>query len=138
MNLHKSLRETPPYTGLLRVFGVLVTLAGLGFYWLVFAINEGARGLANLHILLVPATFFIIIGIGTFYLSRALTIILSILCAAVGLWLIVGSIFYVPFPWFLINVLLGSACLIPLYALIQIYRIDKRQMQTEQGAAANP
>jgi hypothetical protein len=39
--------------------------------------------------------------------------------AALGAWLIVGSILAVPFPWLLLNVGLGLACICPVGLLIR-------------------
>jgi len=126
MNLFLPFSRTPPYTGLIRVYGALATLFGLGFCWLAFTVNLGAHGIADWRILLVPGTFIVLIGTGTIFLLRVFSIILSIACTAIGLWLIIGSMLHVLFPWLILNILFGFVALIPLYSLIRIWEITKK------------
>jgi hypothetical protein len=68
-----------------------------------------------------PLTFFFVAtaaGIGLLFVKRWAAIIMSAATSYCGLWLIIGSILYVPFPFNLINIWVGSLLIMPLITTI--------------------
>ncbi len=52
------------------------------------------------------------------YRSKWAAICFSLANLSVALWLIIGSLLYVPFPWMLINFFVGAIFLLPMLITI--------------------
>ena len=63
------------------------------------------------------------VGIGLLLLRKWAAVLFSVASASAGLWLIIGSILYVPFPWLFINLGNGLCLFVPALASY-FYRQD--------------
>ena len=99
----------------LMVSGGIAVLLGLAIAAVAMFANPGARGVRDWRILFAPAVLFVTMGIGTLARQRWAVVILAIGFGAPGLWLVLGSLLYVPFPWLMINVAFGSVACVPAW-----------------------
>jgi hypothetical protein len=123
MNADPQIRSTSPVTTIaFRIMGVLAILCGLLFLFL-YLVNMNARkhGGHDLSGAIYFAIYWIPVGIGMLFLRRVFAVLITLPSVAMGLWLILGSIFHVSFPWLLINILYGCVFLIPGYLTIKAW-----------------
>ena len=100
----------------IRILGSLSLLGGLSFFAVCAARDPYAPVTAKA--LIIPGVVFSILGVGLLLLRRSAAVVLSAISCPVGFWLIIGSLLEVPFPWVLINLMFGTAALLPLLVLI--------------------
>lgn len=75
----------------------------------------------NLAAVTVPALTLFLIGIGLFLHKKWSAALFFVLCAVGGIWVIVGSIVAVPMPWSILDMLLGSAMLVPCFVTVRYW-----------------
>ncbi len=104
-----------------RMLGVLTSLIGVGEI-VVWAANMETRrnGGRDLSWLIWLGLVTLLIAISVIRLNRWSIMFCSFCYALLGCWLILGSFWHVPFPWLLLNVVLGFCCLLPLIYFIRI------------------
>jgi len=95
---------------------LLIGVADLALCWAnTPARVDGGRDLS-------PFCYYgsVAIGLGVCVLLhyRWAIIMCCVLYAGLGMWLIIGSLGRVPFPWVLINAGLGAVCLVPMALLV--------------------
>lgn len=86
-----------------KVFGTLTLLSAAATAWIVFSNTEvrhqGGRDLSGL----LPQVYVEApLGFGLFFLRRWAALLFSAALLAIAVWLIVGSVQYVPWPWMLV------------------------------------
>jgi hypothetical protein len=64
-----------------------------------------------------------IVGIGLLFLRKWAALLLLAALMAFAIWLIVGSILYVPFPWNLINFIFAFVALLPTYVIFRSWSL---------------
>ena len=88
-----------------RVFGGLAILAAvlcvIAFFANIRARHSGGHDISSVIYL---AVFFAIVGVGLLLLRKVAALLFCIPVFVLGVVLVFGSIFRVPFPWLLINV----------------------------------
>ncbi|MEY2538524.1 MAG: hypothetical protein QOG67_2264 [Verrucomicrobiota bacterium] len=70
----------------------------------------------------VCGSFLILFGLGTLFLHRWAAVGLSLGFAAVALWLMVGSIWHVPFPWILLSFAVVAGFCFPALATLYAWK----------------
>jgi hypothetical protein len=103
----------------IRLSGAFSVLLSLALGWLAVTMNPGAHGIESPKEGLWVAGVLLLLGIGTILLRRWAVLILSFASGLVGVWLAIGSIISVPFPWLLINVACGAVLLTPVICAIR-------------------
>jgi hypothetical protein len=98
--------------GFLVVCGAFIALVAL-------FTHLDRRGVPHQEILLVPAAGFVAVGLGAMALRLWAVVLAVAMSLAVGVWLIVGSLLHVPFPYCLINVALGAVACLPAVAALR-------------------
>jgi hypothetical protein len=106
----------------IRLSGAFSVLLSLALGALSVTMNPGAHGIENPKEGLWLAGFLLLLGIGTILLSRWAVLVLSLTSGCAGVWLGIGSIISVPFPWLLINIACGAALLTPVICAIRSWR----------------
>ena len=109
-----------------KIFGIFVFLFQLmmGFVFLVGQSREPF--FLNNHTIIRISSFFLlttIVGIGLIYLRKWAAICFSLAISCFSLWLIIGSILYVPFFWSFINFFIGIISLIPVFITIRLWSL---------------
>jgi hypothetical protein len=108
-----------------KMFGVLF----LAFYALSLLVTANEIRVGRL--LLTPEVFacnciatavVLFVCIGLLRLRKWAAILFSAATASAGLWLIIGSILYVPFPWMLPNLGMGICLLLPTTATYLLWQ----------------
>jgi hypothetical protein len=87
----------------IKIAGASAILFGVGAGIVALTMNPGAHGIVNPRLGLWHAALIVVIGIGTLLLRRWAALLLALGCSGVAVWLVLGSIVSVPFPWCLIN-----------------------------------
>jgi hypothetical protein len=107
---------------LFRLFGILTLLNAALLALLVYANRyarqNGGHDLSGLTMFIYPS---VLIGIGLLFLRKWAAILLSLPLLATSVWLIVGSILAVPFPYMIINFLFALMLLIPAAATVNYW-----------------
>lgn len=107
-----------------KFFGILVFVFELS---MVFGLIIGNRRepitFDILVISRISISFFLatVIGIGLLYRRKWAAIGFSLATLSVALWLIIGSLLYVPFPWMFYNFLVGIIFLVPLLVTVSFW-----------------
>jgi hypothetical protein len=109
------------HASLLRTYALLAVLFGFVCLYLVVADRGSAEsGGRDLAAWLVPAGFFILVGLGAGFGFKVAAVLLSASIGAIGLWLGVGSLMNVSdTAWVLLNVPVALLCFLPLWSTIQ-------------------
>jgi hypothetical protein len=68
------------------------------------------------------ALFSAVLGVALLFRLVIAQIVFETLVTAIGLFLIFGSMFYVPFPWMFLNILFATPLMIPLTLTITSWR----------------
>ena len=110
-----------------RLSGTCCILFGIASLGLIF-LNRyaAAHGGHNLQNLLGPSLFCIGIGAGLLLGKKWAACIFIILCAAIGLVIMIGSIVEVPMPFKIVDVVIGSIPLFGSYMGILCWHSLKR------------
>lgn len=105
----------------LRVVGFLTLALGMVCCVVSFA-NRHARQSGGRNIEWVGWLGMAVFTVGVFasLLKRWAVVLVCCAYAIVGGWLIIGSLFSVPFPWLLANISLGMLCMIPALSLLRV------------------
>ncbi|MDL5053955.1 hypothetical protein QQ056_10400 [Oscillatoria laete-virens NRMC-F 0139] len=99
-----------------RAIGVAFVILGIACLLLYFAnFNARSHGGRNLTPMLVFTAYCIPVGVGMLFLRKVFALLIALPCLAVAVWLGAGSIFYVPFPWMLINIAFACILCLPSY-----------------------
>jgi hypothetical protein len=104
-----------------KAFGILTFIFQLLMIFTLIIGNRREPIPFDLQVIVRTSIFFFlatVIGIGLMYRKKWAAIGFSLANLSVALWLIIGSLLYVPFPWMLINFLAGAVFLIPIYITI--------------------
>lgn len=81
--------------------------------------QSAALGGHDIKILIYPAVAFTVVGIGLVLLRRSAGLILCLASVAFAMWLVIGSVAHVPFPWLLVNFFMSILVLIPAAILVK-------------------
>jgi hypothetical protein len=100
----------------IRTLGVF-SLMGAPCFFLVCAARGPYAPVRTID-LVVPGVVFAITGTGLLFLRRSAAVVLAVISGSVGLWLGLGSLSRVPFPWEIINLVTAAAAFLPVFALI--------------------
>jgi hypothetical protein len=107
-------RQPPGTAGVaVIVFGVCSVLLGCAFIFIYF--NHGMRSVSTLRCWLFGG-FFLCVGTVTVLRYRWGAVLLAAALIAVALWLGIGSVGSVPFPWILINLFFSVVLFLPAVA----------------------
>jgi len=111
---------TPETISNFRALGILTLLSGVLCLFL-WVINMEARkhGRHDLSFAIYFSVYLIPVGIGTLSLRRIFAIGIALPTLLMALWLTIGSIIKVPFPWMLINIAFASVLFIPSYLVVK-------------------
>lgn len=105
---------------LFRFFGTLMAAFGLlGLSLAVTNLRAVPPGGHDLRILALPFVFLVGVGVGLFLLRKWAGILFVLTCGVAALWLILGSVLFVPFPGLLVNLFFGGYLLVPCYCVIR-------------------
>lgn len=106
-----------------RIIGTLSVIYGILCLFLYIA-NTDVRthGGRDISAILIYTAYCIPVGIGMLFLRRIFALMIALPCLAAGLWLGVGSIFKVLFPWMLINIPFGLVLCIPAYLTVKAWK----------------
>ena len=106
-----------------RIIGALTILFGLFCLYLFFInMNARAHGGHDLSRVVYFAAYFVPVGLGMLFLRKVFAILISLPCLAMGLWVVILSLFNIPFPWMLINMAFGLILLVPAYLTVRKWR----------------
>jgi hypothetical protein len=99
-----------------RILGGLAILAAM-LCVIAFFANSRARhsGGHDISSVIYLGAFFAVVGVGLLSLRKIAALLFCVPLVALGLSMIVGSIFQVPFPWLLINIGFGLVMLLPAW-----------------------
>jgi hypothetical protein len=124
MNIDSQNRRPSPLTAsVFRIMGALAILFGLLFLFLdLVNMNARKHGGHDLSGVMYITIYFVLVGIGMLFLRRVFAVLIALPSLAAALWLAVGSIVQVPFPWILINIAFASILLIPAYLTVKAWR----------------
>jgi hypothetical protein len=105
-----------------RVTGVAAAAYGASIL-LVAALNwptrmSGGRDVSSIVVIGGP---LLVLGIASALGVRFAIYALALSCSVAGLWLSVGSLWQVPFPWLLLNLGLAALLLAPFAALARLH-----------------
>jgi len=105
------------YAFTFTMLGCLSVVAGIACILLSYA-NTKARqsGGHDVSSAAYFSIFFTPVGVGLVFLRRIAAVLLSFPLAVLALWMIVASLFTVPFPWWLANIAFGILLLFPSWA----------------------
>jgi hypothetical protein len=114
----------PPSTAriALTVFGMCSVIFGFAIVSIYFAASHGPNHLNPSRTALLVG-FFVTAGVFTSLGYRWGALILAVPLAAVAGSLTVGSVFYVPFPWMVINFFFAALLCLPLVATVRAWRL---------------
>ena len=106
----------------IRILGVLSAIAS-AVLLVVYFMNRGmaAQGGHDLGISIWVAAYLLAVSVPILMGSRIASLLFSVPCALVGLWLCVGSVLKVPMPWALLNILFALVAFIPLYVSVRSF-----------------
>ena len=104
-----------------KVFGVLTLI--FEALELLILLSSRAKQLGPLDsgaLIRISVFFFssTVIAVGLFFLRKCAALFFSLALCAVAVWLILGSIIQVPFPWNLINIFWGIILVLPVVVTI--------------------
>ncbi len=110
----------------IRLLGILIFLFEV--LMLLVLISPRARQLGPLTssaIIRISLFFFsaTVIGSGLLFLRKWAALFFSLASVAAVTWLILGSIWEVPFPWNLINITMGIVFLLPTIGIIRSWSL---------------
>ena len=99
---------------MIRFMGFISLMMGFAFF-AIFFLNSDVRshGGRDVSGSIYAVVYFVLVGAGMLFGSRILSIFFSIPLAGLGIWLIIGSIREVPFPWVLINLAFSVSLFLP-------------------------
>ncbi len=112
-----------PETYIFRIFGFLTFVFEVGFIYMLTRPRVWED--LDLEALVRSAIFLVIstaVATGLMFFRKWAAILLSLATATYSIWLIIGSILAVPFPYIFINIFVGVMLLIPLFATISHWR----------------
>src|SRR5437016_4256358 len=97
------------YPGTFEVLGFLSIVAGI-LCVVVFFANAKTKhnGGHDISDIIYFSFFFIPVGAGLIFKWRIAAVLLSLPLGVVAVWMVVGSIVSVPFPWLLLNIFFGA------------------------------
>jgi hypothetical protein len=102
-----------------RTIGVGSVIMGIVCLLLYIAnTNVRSSGGRDLTPMLIYTAYCIPVGVGMLFLRKIFAVLIALPCLATALWLGVGSIFHVPFPWMLINIAFAGILCLPSYFTI--------------------
>jgi hypothetical protein len=110
---------------MIRFLGFVSFVIGVALVALFF-LNSNARthGGHDVSASIYVALYCLLVGGGMLFNSRIAALLFSIPCAGLAIWLSVGSMRTVPFPWVLFNLAFSSCLLIPL--VMTVYMLRRR------------
>jgi len=94
---------------------------------------EGGRDISGILIIAIPLLLLSVLSLCRVYPA---TFAIALLFFIFGIFLLVGSLRGVPFPWLIINVSLGLVMMYPLVALIRVWLRKKVEKAVEKGHAS--
>ena len=106
----------------IRALGVLTLLSEGAVLFALFGPRAIMHGPLPLGVLIRVAVFFFAItavGVGLLGLRKWAALYFSLACISFAIWLFFGSIWFVPFPWNLINM---TVAVLPVALTIVIVR----------------
>jgi hypothetical protein len=112
MKPHQKLEPEPV---VFWVMGILSIVLGVVSGLLSYASYRHPGG-HDLRSAVIFAGYFVLVGIGLLFQRRVAAVLFSLPLLAGALWLGIGSIFAVPFPWSLLNVAFAFIMLLPSWA----------------------
>jgi len=104
----------------IRYFGLISLLLALGCVAICF-LNKEARssGGHDLSGMLYGGIVFFALSIGMFFGSTIAAILFAAIFAIGGIWLAIGSVLNVPFPWYVINLFFAFLLLLPISIVVR-------------------
>lgn len=116
-----SERNDRPETFLFGIFGFLtLSFGGLVLYLSFFSQRAQPDPASNLRVIVFLA-LTAVTAIGLIFQRKWAAILFSLATGMFSFWLIIGSIAEVPFPFLLINLVMGLLLLSPLLATISCW-----------------
>lgn len=106
-----------------KFFGILTFLFEA---LLIFMLMSPRMGTFNSQEIVRILTFLILstsVGVGLLYIRKWAAILFSLSTVAMALWLIIGSVLYVPFAFGLLNISLGILLFFPTVVTIRSWAI---------------
>jgi hypothetical protein len=79
-----------------------------------------SEAIVRVSIFLLVST---VVGVGLLFMRKWAALLFSLFTAVIALWLIIGSVLYVPFAWSLINISLGIPLLFPAAVTIRSWSL---------------
>jgi hypothetical protein len=75
---------------------------------------------------IIPAAIFFLLGFGLFHYRKSAALLMALVSFSCAMWLIIGSLIVVPFPWWLLNIAFGVVILIPTWLVVKNWRTLSR------------
>jgi hypothetical protein len=105
------------------LFEAIMLVAVIGPDGLLYAESRVAGALSLARVARLSLFFFLVnvVGVGLLYRRKWAAICFYTALLAIALWLILGSLLSVPFPWNLFNITLGFALTFPIVTIVRAW-----------------